>query len=54
MALEADALATGVFVLGPERGLELINKLPGVEGIIVDPEGRIYKSSGLQGLKLEF
>ena len=53
-ALEADALATGVFVLGPERGLELINKLPGVEGIIVGPEGRIYKSSGLQGLKLEF
>jgi len=53
-ALEADALATGVFVLGPEAGLALIERLPEVEGIIVDPEGRIYRSSGLKELKLEY
>lgn len=53
-ATEADALATGVFVLGPERGLKLLNELPEAEGIIVDPEGKIYKSAGLQGLELEF
>lgn len=53
-ALEADALATGVFVLGPKQGMELIERLPEVEGIIVDPQGKIYKSSGLVDLKLEY
>ncbi len=31
----ADALATGVFVLGPKKGIELIESLPQVEGMIV-------------------
>ena len=53
-ALAADALASGVFVLGPKLGMELIERLPGVEGIIVDPKGRIYRSSGLKELKLEY
>jgi thiamine biosynthesis lipoprotein len=53
-ALEADALATGIFVLGPERGMELIERLPEVEGIIVTTEGKIYKSSGLADLELEY
>lgn len=34
-ATEADGLATAVFVLGPERGLKLINRLPNVEAIII-------------------
>jgi len=53
-ALEADALATGVFVFGPKLGMELIERLPEVEGIIVDPEGKIYKSSGLADLELRY
>lgn len=53
-ALVADALATGVFVLGPTEGLELIEKLPGVEGIIVGSAGEIHKSSGLNNLRLEY
>jgi len=53
-ATEADALATGVFVLGPERGLALIEQLPQVEGIVVTPEGQILKSSGLRELELKF
>lgn len=44
----ADGLDTGIFVLGPERGMDLIERLPGVEGIIVDSEGRIHVSSGLK------
>jgi thiamine biosynthesis lipoprotein len=48
-ALEADALATAVFVLGPERGRALLEKLPDVEGILVDGDGRIVASSGLSG-----
>lgn len=44
---EADALATGVFVLGPERGLALIDRLDGVEALIVDAGGQIHRSAGL-------
>jgi len=35
----ADGLATAVFVLGPDQGLELLEGLPGVEGMII-AEGR--------------
>lgn len=34
-ATRADALATGVLVLGPAAGLELVNRLPDVEGAIL-------------------
>ncbi|MGR3218665.1 MAG: FAD:protein FMN transferase [Candidatus Anammoxibacter sp.] len=34
-ATMADALSTGVFVLGHEKGIELIERLDGVEGIII-------------------
>jgi len=42
-----DALSTTVFVLGVERGMEIVSRLAGVEAIIVDAEGRIYYSDGL-------
>lgn len=42
----ADALGTGVFVLGPEKGMALIESLENVEALIVDKNGRITKSSG--------
>lgn len=44
----ADALSTGIFILGPAKGLELIEKLENVEGIIVDTTGIIHESSGFQ------
>ncbi|NNL42702.1 MAG: hypothetical protein HKO79_09430, partial [Desulfobacterales bacterium] len=31
----ADGLATAVMVMGREKGLKLINDLPGIEGMIV-------------------
>jgi thiamine biosynthesis lipoprotein len=46
-ALEADALATAAFVLGPEEGLALLEKLPDIEGVVVDSNGKITASSGL-------
>jgi len=50
----ADGLDTGIFVMGPDQGLALIESLPDVEGVIVDQEGKIVVSSGLNGrLKLE-
>jgi thiamine biosynthesis lipoprotein len=44
----ADGLDTGIFVLGAERGMELVEQLEDVEAIIVDAEGRVLISSGLQ------
>ena len=42
-----DALSTTVFVLGVERGMEIVSRLPGVEAVVVDAEGRIFYSNGL-------
>ncbi|UCD84069.1 MAG: FAD:protein FMN transferase [Deltaproteobacteria bacterium] len=47
-ALEADALATAVFVLGPAAGLKLIEDLAGVETLIIDHEGKIIMSEGMK------
>jgi thiamine biosynthesis lipoprotein len=44
----ADALSTGVFVLGPAKGMALIERLPDVEGVIVDEDNRVRISSGLK------
>lgn len=43
----ADALATGIFVLGIEVGLDLVNQLKGIECIIVDDKGKIFTSKGI-------
>jgi len=44
----ADALATAVFVLGPESGMALLNSFPGTEGLIVAADGQIATTSGLR------
>ncbi|RYJ42552.1 FAD:protein FMN transferase [Flavobacterium beibuense] len=43
----ADALATSVFVMGVETGLNLINQLKGIECIIVDDQGNIHASDNI-------
>ncbi len=43
-----DGLDTGIFVLGPERGMALIERLAGVEAVIIDDQGRMILSSGLR------
>lgn len=43
----ADALATSVFVLGRQKGMALVNKLKGVEALIIDANGQHYMSNGL-------
>jgi thiamine biosynthesis lipoprotein len=47
-AVLADALSTGIFVLGPERGLALAERLDGVEAVLVDDEGNAKATPGLQ------
>jgi thiamine biosynthesis lipoprotein len=46
--ITADALATAVFVLGPEKGYSLCQKLDGVECLIVDGKGKIILSPNLK------
>jgi thiamine biosynthesis lipoprotein len=48
-ATEADGLSTGVFILGPEKGMALIERLPDVEAVIVTADNRVLISSGLRG-----
>ena len=43
----ADALATGIFVLGVEVGLDLVNQLKGIGCIIVDDKGGIHVSKNI-------
>ena len=43
----ADALATGIFVLGIDVGLNLINQLKGIECIMVDDKGKVFSSKGI-------
>jgi FAD:protein FMN transferase len=43
----ADGLSTGVFILGPEKGMALIERLNGVEGVIVTSSNNLLVSSGL-------
>ena len=45
----ADGLSTGVFVLGPEAGMALIQRLPGVEGVIVSSKNEVLVSDGIKG-----
>lgn len=44
----ADALATAVFVMGKENGINLIESLDYTEAMIVDEEGKIFYSSGFE------
>ena len=49
-ATDADALATAVSVMGAEKGLALIEKLPYTEAILITPEPKfeIIKTSGAE------
>lgn len=48
----ADPFSTGIFILGAEKGLKLLEEM-GIDGIIVDKDGKIHTTSGLRG-KIEF
>jgi thiamine biosynthesis lipoprotein len=45
----ADGLSTGVFVMGPDAGMALIETLPDVDGVIVTDANEVRVSSGLKG-----
>ena len=47
-ATTTDSLSTSVFVLGLEKGLALVNRLPGIDAILVDRHGTMHYSDELQ------
>ena len=48
-AMVADALSTGVFIMGAHKGMALIERLPDVEAVIVSADNEVLISSGLRG-----
>jgi thiamine biosynthesis lipoprotein len=44
----ADALATAAMVGGREGGIDLLNRFPGVRGVLVDEEGTVWVEQGLK------
>ncbi|MFD0799638.1 FAD:protein FMN transferase [Maribacter chungangensis] len=44
----ADALATSVFVMGRETGLDRIDQLPQVDCIIIAEDGKVFKSKNIK------
>lgn len=47
LAVDSDALSTTVFVLGVKSGLALVNRLQGIDAIIIDAQGKLHYSDGL-------
>jgi len=47
-AIDTDGLSTSVFVLGLTAGLALIDRLPGVDAIVIDGDGNLHYSADLQ------
>jgi FAD:protein FMN transferase len=47
LGFDTDPLSTTVFVMGPEKGLALINSLPGFDAVIITSAGKVLYSDGL-------
>jgi thiamine biosynthesis lipoprotein len=47
LGFDTDPLSTTVFVLGAEKGMALINSLPGFDAVIINSEGKVSYSQGL-------
>lgn len=49
-AFRADAFSTAVFVMGPEKGMEFVNKYDDVESVIVFNKGKMLESVVSDGM----
>ncbi len=47
-AVTTDALSTSVFVMGVDKGMRMIAALPDYESIVIDANGRVFYSDGLE------
>lgn len=49
-SFDADALDTAVFILGLEKGLDLIKRYGGTEAVLITTDKKVYITEGLQGV----
>jgi thiamine biosynthesis lipoprotein len=47
----ADALSTSIFIMGPEKGMKLVESLTGIEAVLIKPDGKLLYSEGLMQAK---
>jgi thiamine biosynthesis lipoprotein len=45
-ATSADALSTALLVLDPYSGVKLVEAMPGIEAMIVEPQGDVWQTTG--------
>ncbi|MBU0687489.1 MAG: FAD:protein FMN transferase [Candidatus Margulisbacteria bacterium] len=50
---DADAYSTAIFVMGVKKGLYFLNSQSGVEGLIVDQDGKVHKSKNFKLIEAE-
>jgi len=46
--IDSDALTKPLFILGVERGMQIIDRIPGVDAIVIDDKGQLFYSKNLQ------
>ena len=49
--LTAEALGKAVFVLGPSRGLQLLEAMPDVDAVVIDADGALHCTQGFESLQ---
>jgi FAD:protein FMN transferase len=47
LGFDTDPLTKTLFILGPEKGLAIINKLPGFDAVVITEAGKVLYSKGL-------
>lgn len=49
-SIDGDGLSTGIYILGIEKSLKLIESLSGIDAILVTEDKKIYKTSGINDM----
>ncbi|MEM7564062.1 MAG: FAD:protein FMN transferase [Pseudomonadota bacterium] len=52
-AMTTDALSTTIFIMGAENGIEFVERLEGIDAILIDSNGKVHYSSGFQPPDIE-
>jgi FAD:protein FMN transferase len=47
LGFDTDPLTKTIFIMGPEKGLALINSLPGFDAVVITEAGKVLYSNGL-------
>lgn len=47
-ATQTDGMSKTAFVLGPQKALEIINRMPEYDAVFVAPDGKVFYSNGLR------